>query len=235
MDKRLAEILHNDPKKNIATIGFFENFPVEDYYFEGDSAFIYGKSDNFWAHVVSSSEKEFQILLEKHFQKTNYYYSVEDWMIPILLKFGKEDWIMETNRYILREDVSVKLPGLNATKIDVSYAQFIYENSDYKEYTAVEYVKQRLNASISAGIFEDDQLVAWGFTHDDGALGFLHVLPEHRKKGYAKEVVLSLIRQRRSAGKAIFCNIVPENSVAIDFITKLGFHFDREISWVKLK
>ncbi|NJO87770.1 MAG: GNAT family N-acetyltransferase [Chloroflexia bacterium] len=235
MDKRLKEILIRDPRKNIATIGFFENFPVKGYFFEGDSVLIYGTSDNFWTHLVSSSEKELRKLLEKHFHKTNYYYSVEDWMIPILLKFGKEDWVMTTNRYILNSNISVEPARAEIIKVDVSYASFIHENSDYKKFTSIEYIEQRLNAGISAGILVNNHLIAWGFTHDDGALGFLHVLPEYRKRGYANEVVLSLIHQRRQANKTIFCNIVPENSVAKNFVTGLGFHFDRKVSWVKLK
>jgi len=39
-----------------------------------------------------------------------------------------------------------------------------------------------LEKDISAGIILDEKLVALGFTHDDGALGFLHFLPEYRKK-----------------------------------------------------
>ncbi len=235
MNEELEEILNQDPKRNIATIGFFENFPVEEYYLEGDSALIYGKSDNYWAHVVSSSEKELQSLLKNHFQRTKYYYSVEEWMIPILLKSGNVDWRMETNRYILNRDVLVGQRNAEIVKVDISNTSFIHENSDYKKYTSVEYIKQRLNTGISAGIVFDDQLVAWGFTHDDGALGFLHVLPEYRIRGYANEVVLSLIHQKRLAGKSVFCNIVPENNVAINFVTKLGFHFDRKVSWLKLE
>ncbi len=235
MDRKLEEILIRDPKKNIATIGFFENFPVKKYYFEDDSVLIYGESDNYWAHIVSSSEKELQSLLKKHFRKTNYYYSIEDWMIPLLLKLGNEDWAMTTNRYILNNDVTVRQNNSEIVKVDASFASFVHENSDYKKYTSVEYIKQRLNADISAGIKVAHQLVAWGFTHDDGALGFLHVLPEYRKRGYANEVVLSLIQQRRRANKTVFCNIVPINSIAINFVTRLGFHFDRKVSWVKLK
>jgi len=235
MDKELFSLLNSKPQINIATLGFFENFPVEEYFIEGNSALIYGNSDSYWAHISSSSKKELSVLLAKHHSKARFYFSIEDWMIPPLLIHGQEDWIMPTNRYILHEKVATKKPKLPIDKINKIHASFIHKNSDYKKYTPLEYIEQRLNKDISAGITINNQLVAWGFTHDDGALGFLHVLDQHRKKGYAMDVVLALIQQKRKVNKPIFCNIVPENIVAINFVSKLGFQFDRKVSWLKLK
>lgn len=193
MKKELQQFLQKNPRKNIATIGFFNNFPVNKFYTDGNSAIIFGESDNYWAHLVSSSEKELEQLLAKHHLKTDYYFSVEGWMIPILLKFRDTDWIMTTNRYILANNISTQQATGQTVQIEPTYAVFIYKNSDYKAYTSVNYIKHRLAENVSAVIITDNQLVAWGFIHDDGALGFLHVLPEYRKRGYANEVVLSLI------------------------------------------
>ncbi len=235
MTEELKAMLGMHPEKNIAALSFFDNFPVQQSFIYGNSAIIFGESDNYWAHFVSDSEKELSVLLNTHHKRTSYYYSVEDWMIPCILKHGQVDWSMSTKRYILDKDVQLALPKLEIVKLNKSYASFIYTNSDYKKYTNVKYIEEMLCKDVSAGIFAGKQLAAWGFTHDDGALGFLHVLPEYRKNGFAKEIVLSLVNQQRKLKKPIFCNIVPENEVAIDFITKLGFHFDRNISWLKLK
>ena len=106
---------------------------------------------------------------------------------------------------------------------------------DIPNFTSTEYVKDRLARDISAGIIVDNKLVAWGFTHDDGALGFLHVLPEHRKKGYGMDIVRILIQMRQDEKKSVFCNIVPENTASIYLVKKLNFVFDRNVSWIKLK
>ena len=81
----------------------------------------------------------------------------------------------------------------------------------------------------------NNNLVAWGFTHDDGALGFLHVLDDFRNKGYGIDILLVLIQMRKKEKKPIFGNIVPENIASTKLITKLGFKLDCKTSWIKLK
>jgi 8-oxo-dGTP diphosphatase len=118
------------------------------------------------------SEAELFELLEKHHSKTKYYSSVEDWMIPLIIKYGSLEWQMKTDRYILESSVQVNQPNSGIVHIDRSYAGFMYENSDYKDFISVEYIKERLTKDVSAGILINGKLVAWGFAHDDGALGF---------------------------------------------------------------
>lgn len=235
MDAHLKPVLDSDPVKNIAVTGFFKNYPIEEYYIENNSAIIFGRSDYFWAHIIASTPNELSSILSKYHSKTKYYFSVEDWMIPQILDYGSEDWIMATNRYILDENVVIRTSNSEVVKIDKSYASYIHENSDYKDFTSVEYTKERLMKDISAGIFMDHKLVAWGFTHDDGALGFLHVLKDFRNKGYGLDILSSLVQMKREENKPVFGNIVPENNPSIKLAEKLGFKFDRRVSWLKLK
>ncbi len=232
---KILSLLNREPDNNIATLGFFSNYPIKEYYIENNSAFVLGKSDNLWTHISSSSQTELESLLAKYHSKTKYYYSVEDWMIPLILKHGTEDWVMVTNRFILNKNISTALPKFDIIKIDKSYASFMYENSDYKEYLSIEYIEDRLNKDISAGILINNKLVAWGFTHDDGALGFLHVLEEYRKNGYGIDILMSLIQKRKETNKPVFGNIVPNNVASTKLVTKLGFKLDRKVSWLKLK
>jgi GNAT superfamily N-acetyltransferase len=235
MDNTLLSILNSNPTKNIAILGFFSSYPVKDYYVEGNSVFVLGKSDNLWAHISSSSETELSSILSKYHEKTKYYFSVEDWMIPLILNHGTEDWRMITDRYTLEESIITDLPKFDIIEIDKSYADFIYNTSDYKDYISIEYIEDRLSKDISAGILVNDILVAWGFTHDDGALGFLHVLDDFRNKGYGLDILLGLIQMRKKEKKPIFGNIVPGNVASTNLLTKLGFKPDCRTSWIKLK
>ena len=235
MDNTLLSIVNLDPIKNISILGFFSNYPVEKYYINGNSVLILGKSDHLWAHILSSSEIELSSILAKYHMKTKYYFSVEDWMIPLILNHGTEDWILTTNQFILDENVFTNLPKLNIVKINKSYATFMYNNSDYKDYISIEYIEDRLSKDISAGIFVNDILVAWGFTHDDGALGFLHILENFRNKGYGTAILLGLIQMRKKAKKPVFGNIISENIASINLVTKLGFKLNCKTSWIKLK
>ena len=46
----------------------------------------------------------------------------------------------------------------------------------YKDMLSVGYLNERIEKSVSAGIYNDGKLVAWALTHDDGSLGSMHVL-----------------------------------------------------------
>ena len=234
MDTSISEILNIYPPRNIATLGYFQNYPVTEYFKEGSSALILGKSDHIWAHLISSDERELSEILHKHHSRTKYYHSVEDWMIPCILKHGSVDWILTTNRYILDDRVVCDSPEMSSVKIETEFASYIQEHSSYKSFTSLEYIEERLCRDISAGIIDNKQLVAWGLTHDDGSLGFLHVFKEHRSRGYGRSILLDLIQQRRLEGKPVFGNIEPENIGSIRLASKLGFTFDQKSSWIKL-
>ncbi len=235
MNDHLKKLLNADPQQTIATRGFFANYPINEFHIHGNSTIIFGKSDHMWAHLLSSSNHELHHLLENFHDLTNYYYSVENWMVPIILKYGETDWIMKTKRYILTDTIKIHALKENIISLNKSWSDFIFTHSDYKKYTSIDYIKDRLQREFSAGLLKNDQLVAWGFTHDDGALGFLHVLPDYRKQGLGEQVLLSLVQQRRVKNQPVFCNIVPGNLPSINLVKKLGFEFDRIMSWVKLK
>jgi 8-oxo-dGTP diphosphatase len=235
MDDIIRSFLNSDPNRNIAITGFFSNYPVKSYFIEQESALILGESDHLWAHIASSSASELVFLLKKYHKLTKYYFSVENWMIPLILEYGEPDWIMKTNRYILDLNVPTDLPKLEIVNIDSSFVPFMFENSDYKEFISVEYIEDRIRKDISAGILINKQLVAWGFTHDDGALGFLNVVKEYRNKGYGSDVLLALILLRKKEKKPIFGNVVPDNHKSSRLLIKLGFKLDSEANWVKLK
>ena len=223
------------PKKDLATIGFLKNYPVEEYFIEKSSALILGKSNELWAFLISSNADELSEILAKYHSKTKYFSSVEDWMIPLILKHGSADWILTTDRYILEESTVLDLPELPLVAIGISFAAYIHKHSDYKAFTSVSYVEERLSKDISAGFMVNNKLVAWGLTHDDGSLGFLQVLDAYRDKGLGQQILLELIRQKRELKEAVFGNIIPENLVSKHLIEKLGFEFDRRMSWIKLK
>ncbi len=103
MDKDLKDLLVSDRQKYISTLGFFSNYKAEEIITEGNSSIVIGKSDNLWAHIISSSDVELNALLKKVRGRIKFYYSVDDWMIPLILMNGRKDWIMSTNRFVLEE------------------------------------------------------------------------------------------------------------------------------------
>lgn len=216
-------------------MGFFENYPINDVFQVGDTFLLLGKSDHLWAYISSQSKSELAEVLNKSKNITSYFACVEDWMKPFILRDSEIEWELTTLRYVFPESHEIEPPARETFKLDSSFVDHIFRNSDYQAFTSKEYIKEQMGRGVSAGILEGNVLVAWGLTHDDGALGFLHVLPEFRGKGYGKAITSSLIYQKRKQNKPVFLNVEPSNMNSRNLVTKIGFVYDRKISWVKLK
>jgi 8-oxo-dGTP diphosphatase len=231
---KLTKQLKQEFISNISTIGFIENNPITEVVEINNSYLIKGTSDVEWIYVVCKNESELKLLLEKSGGNNIYFASVEDWMIPIITKKRKAEWILTTMRYYLPDDFEVPENKLEVIPLTTDHIGFIISQSDYKQFLTPAYVEERITKSISAAIIKKGKLVAWGLTHDDGALGSLHVLDEYRKKGYGKEILISLIHQNRKLGKISFAQIEEKNQKATNLVEQLGFVKDRRVSWMKL-
>ncbi|MBN2781587.1 MAG: GNAT family N-acetyltransferase [Candidatus Marinimicrobia bacterium] len=233
-DDTISRLLEHDPAAARATRGFFENYPLERSYVKGAAALLIGTSDHRWIHCLGEAGKDLAALLSEHHAESPYYYAVADEALPLVLACGDADWVMSTRRYVLEEGAGVPEPRHRILPLNVSLAEYIYANTDYREFTDPAYIRDRLDRDISAGIAVDGTLAAWGLTHDDGALGFLHVLKTHRRCGLGRDILLALIALKRKAKRPVFCNIVPENVPAMSLLEGLGFRFDGMAHWVKM-
>lgn len=235
MYSEIMNRLSKDPIRNVAVLGFFENYPIERVFRVGDTFLLLGESDHLWGYISSQSKSELAEILEKSQINTRYFASIEAWMKPIIIKDSEVDWELATLRYVLPETHEVEHPVREVCTLDRSFVNYIFNHSDYKAFTSEGYIRERIEKGISAGIMEGDTLVAWALTHDDSSLGFLHVLPDFRGKGFGKDITSSLIYQKRKENKPVFLNVEPNNINSMNLVTKMGFVFDRKISWVKLK
>ncbi|MFO7446630.1 MAG: GNAT family N-acetyltransferase [Ignavibacteriaceae bacterium] len=231
----IISFLKKDEIKNLSIIGFIENNPISKVWQLGNSAAVKGNSDKDWIYFSSDNEDEFKEILLLINDKTKYYGGLTPWMIPLLSKNKKPDWVLYSLSYYLPADVTVNSNKFETRKLTPGDADYIIEHSDYKQFLSTEYVNDRINKSWSAGIEINGTLAAWGLTHDDGALGSLHVLDKHRRKHLAEEIVISLIHQCREEGKIPFAQIEEQNIASRKLVKKLGFVKDRETVWMKVK
>lgn len=225
--------LLTDEIANMSIIGFVSENPVTAVIREGDSVLIKGLSDEEWIYIFSKNEGELKILLNQLNDKDVYFASVEDWMIPIINEKKKFKWTLLTMRWYLPDDVEVPENKCKTYPISTEHIGFIISQSSYKQFLTPRYLNERITKSISACIYDDEKIVAWGLTHDDGALGSLHVLKEYRGKKYGTEIVLSLSNQCRALGRIPFAQIEETNQKAVKLVSKLGFVKDRRVTWIK--
>ena len=79
--------------------------------------------------------------------------------------------------------------------------------------------------SLTAGVYcqHTNQLVSWAFVTEYGAIGILHTVESHRKRGLAKAVIYFLARTLLNQGKIAFNVIEEENEISRGLFCKMGF------------
>lgn len=234
MDEQLMALMETMPLQSLPVTGFFQNYPLEKVYRDDDFLLLCGTSDYQWAYLCGDNPEGLLGVLEQFNYATLYFANVEDWMLPALTQMHRIDWKLTTHRYFLLEDKLVEPPQQEFRKLEPSMASYVFERSAYKDFTSEGYIRDRLEKDISIGIWQDQELVGWGLTHDDASLGFLNVLPAWQGKGLGESIMRALILNKREKNLPVFVNIEPHNIQSINLIKKLGFSFDRQVSWLKI-
>ncbi len=92
----------------------------------------------------------------------------------------------------------------------------------------------RLMGSASVRRAQDGHLVAFELQTTYGALGFLHVEPEHRGQGLAKCVMAKLASELQGEGEPVYCTIERENDLSLKLHTGFGFEVleGEDLVWV---
>lgn len=231
--EKAIRLLKSDPLQNVNILNFIEENPITDFQQSGNSILIKGISDREWIYISSSSETEFNNLLNEISDINPGFAVVEDWQIPLIQKKFNIKIELSTIKYYLPEEVRTHAAiSQKLIPLSVHYADYIYRNSMYKEFTAIEYIQDRLIKGISCGLLEDNKLAAWAITHDDGAIGFLHVLDDYRGKGYAINIMNYMISKVREREKIPFAQIEGHNLKSINLVKKLGFREFKRVHWV---
>ncbi len=234
MDARIKRFLADKPLQSLPVAGFFANYPVKKSLVKGDFVLLCGVSDYPWTYLCGDNPEDLFSLLEEFDFESLYFANVEDWMLPVLTHERKIEWKLSTHRYYLPDNVTIEPTEHLSKPLDPSMAEYIYTRSSYKDFTSEAYIMERLQKDVSAGIWIKGELVGWGLTHDDTSLGFLHVMSAYRGQGLGESLLRSLIMEKRGRKKPVFLNVEPHNHQSINLVKKLGLHFDREVSWVKL-
>lgn len=224
--QELKRKLGKDVVRNSSIIRFIENNPITEILSEGSSFLVKGISDRKWIYFSCDDKEEFKKLLTGLDATDTNFASLEDWMIPLIVGELEIDWQLTTLRYFLPVNTEIPENRIKIVQLDKTDAGYIRANSNYKQFLPIEYLEQRIKNSVSAGITENNKLVAWAITHDDGAIGALHVLDDYRNKGYAAEIVIYMSRKIRSAGRTPIAQIEERNASAIKLFKKLRFKHD---------
>lgn len=238
MNKSINAVLNflkTDLIRNVNIINFIENYPVYCIERFENSIVVKGTSDRNWVYISCSNIDELSAIKKNLADEDTCFAAVEDWMIPILTGNRTIKWKLSTIKLYLPENAVLPDSMYALSSLKAEDAQYIYKNSDYKDYLSKEYIQERIKNGISAGIYDSGRLIAWCITQDDGAVGFLHVMPEYRLRGYGRKVTINVINKVRQYGKIPFVHIESTNVKSMKLALSLGFIKDRCINWFEIK
>ena len=200
----------------------------------GNSVLMRGESDYPWVYISSANEDELALVMDRLVDDKRFAV-IEDWMLPLLTRGKTIAWQLSTIKLILPQSVELApVLGHSIAPLSISNAQYLHTHSDYQSVTSPAYIRGRIRQGPSAGISVAGKLAAWVMTHDDGAIGFLHVLEAHRRKGYAYALTVYLCQELRAQGKMPYVHIEETNVNSMNLATKAGFVKDRRVHWLEI-
>jgi 8-oxo-dGTP diphosphatase len=233
--KEILDLLHKDRIQNLNMINFINSYSVDIFLQSGNSILVRGTSDKSWIYISSKSETEYRELIGQLSESDIYLAAVEDWMIPILTVKKKILWNLKCQRFVLPKNIQPGPVHHIVRYLKPGDASYIHENSMYKKYTPLEYIIDRIKRGIALGLYDKGGMVAWILTQDDGAIGFLNVLPEFRRRGYGTDITNAVIKKVRERGGIPFVHIEESNVNSINLAKKVGFIMDKNVSWLRIE
>jgi GNAT superfamily N-acetyltransferase len=95
----------------------------------------------------------------------------------------------------------------------------------------VDHIRRRIENGPGYCVRRSGEPVAWGLTHEDGSMGFLHVLEAYRGSGMARSLTTALAGRLVRLGVRPFLYIVTTNAASIRLTEGMGFTRAGRYSW----
>ena len=219
--------------KNINIINFSKAYPLTRLDFVNDSIILSGTSDNSWTYISLDKENDMDKLMEKLREEDKHIAIFDRSVLDYYESNYEIEWKLSCEKYVYENDKILKSEDVYELTEDDAY--YIQENNSYNSFTDIEYIKFRIQNGVGLGIKIHDKLVAWVMTHDDGAIGFMHVLENYRNKGYASTLTNEIIRRLKYIDDLPFVHIEKNNEKSIKLAEKAGFKYFGDVYWIKIK
>lgn len=234
----IKTLLMKDPVRNVNLLNFMANNPIRRICREGESLLVKGRSDRDWVYISSRDAGELEILLKKHLAplRDRNFAVIEPWMESSILKGAGTEWELRCEKYYLPSEAALPATAPSGAageirKLSPASAGHIYRNYSYSDFLEVDYIEERIESGPAFAVFDEELPAAWVMTHDDDAIGMLHVLPEYRGRGYARALVSRISAEMRQAGRLPFMHIEADNRPSLSLAISCGYRLHSRISW----
>ena len=109
--------------------------------------------------------------------------------------------------------------GLDLRELTLGELDFVYENYGH---ASRDYLRARIADGVMLGAYVDGELAGFIGEHTEGAMGILHILPEHRREHLGLRLERAAIRRTMLQGLTPFCQVFDENDASHALQARLG-------------
>ena len=227
----IEAILSSRPTRGANLRNFARRYGADRVVARGGSLLVRGTSDHAWTYLLPNSEEGGAGLLDLLEASDEYVVGFDDWLLTALKERRAVEWILYCRKLAWPAGRLPEAPRHSIRPLAAADAAYLQDHSDYGEYTSVPYIEDQIARGVGGGIEgPDGKLAAWALTHDDGAIGFLHVLEPYRRLGLAASLTSWMIGAVLARGEIPFVHIEPENAKSLSLALKTGF-VDAGVAW----
>ena len=219
---KLTKLLLEKFKSQAETLifeGFCSNADSVVIYNEGKSyALICDVKGAIKCCLMTESEQFVLAIVSKLRGRQVEFSGVAPFVTEILRK--RYEFLWETNTYLyawsgkpLNYECKQEIRPMSK-----DFAQKVSDGTHY--HAPIEDIVDCLSRHPSAAIYIDGKPICWCLCHLDKTLGMLYTEPEHRRKGYALEVMTALCNKVIANGDIPYAYIVVDNIASQNLATK---------------
>ena len=221
-----------DRPQTLILHGYLTAIPNVDLYQSGDSYATVAHNGKFYECTIASEDLDFVDEFVGSFSNCYAEFRMISPKVANYLatkyKFG---YRVTCGLYVWNgKPLPYKCQG-DLRSIGQEFAPLVAQGTDY---ASPEDVITLLNMHPSSALYVDDKPVCWCLLHLEKSLGMLYTLPEHRKKGYALEVMTHLTNQVIANGDIPYATIVKGNVASENLALKYQLEYVCDVDYIAI-
>lgn len=232
MKERAVKYLSKNYLKNVGILECIKNDEIDYIYNDFDGVFIWDKTADIY--MISTDSPETCIKAISNIDSPglivchNLY--EKDVIQPLYNLWGvNECWQgawLKNEGFDFTPTCEIRKLASDDETVDVVYNNYTLAF----DRTHIKYI---IDGIGMYGAYVDGKLAGFIGRHEERSMGLLEVLPEYRKMGIGKQLIMFLTNDILSHGETPYMHIITYNNLSRDINAKLGFTFsDSYVYWL---
>lgn len=233
--KAIMDFLKEDLLVNQNIIGIIENMPEAEIFVDDEEApkGVLVKKDDYMHYLYTQDDQFIEDMCNDYLKEGFFGFSgVKKGLADKIRARYLVTWESPcTIYYMPKENFDISLKRSETQSIRLEDAETVDRFYQYRNPGSLEAIKRDITRRPSSAIYVDGEIVCWVLVHDDNSMGIMYTKEEHRRKGYAVDVTIDLVRQILEQGKLPYLQIVKSNGMSPGLAQKCGFVEDGKADW----